>query len=80
MKSFFQLSGILGVVLCMGLSSCGRLSPGLSTDYGKVVDASDSEEGQGLIQNGYNTASETASPAQIPNPYGQIKKKVHQPF
>lgn len=46
MKPFLQLSGILGFLLCLGLSSCGRLSPSLNTNYGRVIATSEAEKEQ----------------------------------
>lgn len=37
MKPFFQLSVSLGFLFCLGLSSCGRISPSLNTNYGRVI-------------------------------------------
>lgn len=74
MKSFFRLSGMIGFVLCLGLSSCGRLSPSLSTNYGKVVASPDSEEGQGFNQSAYNAGSTPTNT----NPYGRIQAKVRR--
>lgn len=74
MKSFFRLSTALGFVFCIGLSSCGRLSPGLSTDYGKVIATSDTEDEQGFTQSAYR---EAASPS-TGNPYGRVHAKARR--
>ena len=52
MKPFLRISGGLGFLLCLGLSSCGRLSPNLNTNYGRVIANSETKE-QTFTQNIY---------------------------
>ena len=74
MKSFFRLSTALGFAFCLGLSSCGRLSPGLSTNYGKVIATSDTEEEQGFTQSAYNEVSTPSAS----NTYGRVHAKARR--